>query len=1061
MRKRVLTSSSEKPILQMVLLTVLVALTGCQSMDHEKMSLDEAKKVAVSFQRPQKPIPPRKLGPYLNALAMLYAEEDPEGEMKTDYLGGFRNDIVRLHYLFERHRSYELQNSKYLFQSQSTSSDFDRKLDAIAANKDATNIPGHFYTMAENVYFMGNTSLALRLIDEAIKYVPSNYTVTYTWCYATKARFLAEAGDFINAKAIFFKAIEQHRKINFQWLRTNDLNYEEIRIWLGWHMARTRASIAFANGEMLTSEKFFRQTLAEIENAKKEASDVLGMLSAFGGGKWREADARIGLSRALLWQGRFVEAEAWGREALFVADKAIQPKCLINLSNIFLEQGRPEDAREVAMVALKNIHKLGFPADAAVRAEAREAIAKTLLAKEEWSLVLGEYERIKNEIKADPETYRRRFHGSLSYSMALLRSGNTNKAVNQLEFALNWARTYFDEDSYNVSEIRALKAVALSATGQKDAALSIYNTVIPILLKKKNESDGTSVSQIAQTARFRYIIESYLDLITADDRSVDTEQIFRLIGILESHEVTKSMSDSIARGAVGNGELAQLVRLRQDLEIQLISQKNRLSTILQASDVFHNDKAQEEITHQIDKLEKALKTMDREVQDKFPRYSAITAPPAVSIQKIRSKMQPNEAFICLYSADQFVLGFAFRKDGPISFRKNPWPRKDLASSVFELRCQLNPDNVLTLGDMPKFDVSLAYAIFVKTLKPLSSGWKDTPHLIIVANGPFGQLPFSLFPTKKIEPPADGKVLFSQYRSVPWLIREATISRLPSIASLYINRSYLKKDHGHKIFIGFGDPVFNRTQDKWQRAQVTIADRAKSNHFLHLRGIRITASGSLDNNAIESCQIESLNRLPDTAEEIKSIAAMLNADPVNDVYIGRRASEEQVKSIDLSNRRIIAFATHALLPGDLDGLNQPAIALSSPSVVGGNEDGLLTMAEIMWLNLNADLVLLSACNTGAAGGKGAEALSGLGKAFFYAGARSLLVSMWPVESNSTKQLTTGLFQCLHDDPSLTHMEALRQSMLKLMDGPGLRDKNDRSLASYAHPIFWAPFIIVGE
>jgi CHAT domain-containing protein len=146
---------------------------------------------------------------------------------------------------------------------------------------------------------------------------------------------------------------------------------------------------------------------------------------------------------------------------------------------------------------------------------------------------------------------------------------------------------------------------------------------------------------------------------------------------------------------------------------------------------------------------------------------------------------------------------------------------------------------------------------------------------------------------------------------------------------------------------------------------------------------------------------------------------------------------------------------------LDGLDQPAIALSAPSVTGSNEDGLLTMGEILKLKLNADWVVLSACNTGAADGAGAEAVSGLGRAFFYAGTRTILVSMWPVETTSARELTTRLFSYQQKDKKLSRAGAFRKSMLDLIDGPGLKDVGTgKIVASYAHPLFWAPFIIVG-
>jgi CHAT domain-containing protein len=205
----------------------------------------------------------------------------------------------------------------------------------------------------------------------------------------------------------------------------------------------------------------------------------------------------------------------------------------------------------------------------------------------------------------------------------------------------------------------------------------------------------------------------------------------------------------------------------------------------------------------------------------------------------------------------------------------------------------------------------------------------------------------------------------------------------------------------------------------------------------------------------------LERLPDTADELTSIAEALGASPAQDVYLGPRASEKQVKSMELSDRRVVAFASHALVPYDLDGLDQPAIALSAPSVTGEEGDGLLTMAEILDLKLNADWVVLSACNTGAADGAGAEAVSGLGRAFFYAGTRALLVSMWPVETTSAKKLTTSLFRHLKDNPALTKAQAHQRAMLELIKGPGMLDEDGRTIASYAHPFFWAPFIVVGD
>jgi CHAT domain-containing protein len=165
---------------------------------------------------------------------------------------------------------------------------------------------------------------------------------------------------------------------------------------------------------------------------------------------------------------------------------------------------------------------------------------------------------------------------------------------------------------------------------------------------------------------------------------------------------------------------------------------------------------------------------------------------------------------------------------------------------------------------------------------------------------------------------------------------------------------------------------------------------------------------------------------------------------------------------MSNRRVVMFATHGLVPGELNGLTQPALALTTPDLADGNGDGLLTMDEILGLKLNADWVVLSACNTAAGEGSGSEAVSGLGRAFFYAGARALLVSNWPVETVAARKLMVDLFRRRVAEPTMAKSETLRQAMMALSSGPGATDaRTGKSPYSYAHPLFWAPFVVVGD
>ena len=162
---------------------------------------------------------------------------------------------------------------------------------------------------------------------------------------------------------------------------------------------------------------------------------------------------------------------------------------------------------------------------------------------------------------------------------------------------------------------------------------------------------------------------------------------------------------------------------------------------------------------------------------------------------------------------------------------------------------------------------------------------------------------------------------------------------------------------------------------------------------------------------------------------------VKADPA-DLFIGPDATETRVKQSKLDNFRIVYFATHGLLAGDVAEyakLNaEPALVLTLPEKPTEYDNGLLTASEVAQLKLNANWVVLSACNTAAGDKPGAEALSGLARAFFYAGARSLIVSNWEVESERPVALMTGTFAALAADPKLSHAEALRKSILAMIE-----------------------------
>jgi CHAT domain-containing protein len=194
----------------------------------------------------------------------------------------------------------------------------------------------------------------------------------------------------------------------------------------------------------------------------------------------------------------------------------------------------------------------------------------------------------------------------------------------------------------------------------------------------------------------------------------------------------------------------------------------------------------------------------------------------------------------------------------------------------------------------------------------------------------------------------------------------------------------------------------------------------------------------------------LSELPETRDEILAIAKALGADPAKDVLFGAQATRMAALSTNLSDRRVIASATHGLMPGDLPGLSRPALAMAGGAP---GESPLLTLDDVLTMKLKADWIVLSACNTASGDGRAQEAFSGLARAFFFAGARSVLATHWAVESISAQQLVTRIFAYQTENRGASRAESLRHAQLELIAG--------QAGANYVHPFFWAPYALYGD
>ena len=831
-----------------------------------------------------------------------------------------------------------------------------------------------------------------------------------------------------------------------------------------------KATYAEAHGKYAEAEGSFRRALAENVTATAESKnwDVVPPAGQF---ETASDFIRRDLAGNLVHQDRLIDAEITARQGLmdqlrmrgrYANETAIM---LVSLANVIAAQGRNAEAEKLDKVAIDTYVALGHAPDSHTLNVARRTLAATLVAQGHWADALRQYDLIRQGVGPDPEKLRVFLGSNLDFAVAALHGNRVQAALEVSQHALARRTKALGDKHYDTAEARGFHAMALAASGNSAAALSDFAAAIPILLQASRQSGDEDSEGGSKGFRLRQILEGYLAAL-ADERSAGSGAVadaFRVADAARGGSVQKALAAAAARAAVGDPALADLVRREQDAKRQIAGLNALVSDILLMASSQQDAASVQALRTQIDQLRGARATIREEIEKRFPDYVNLIDPRPATVAEAQAALEPGEALIATYVAEDRSYVWAVPKEGPVAFAPVPLKRSEVAAIVASLRKAVEPDSS-SLGGIPPFDLTLAYKLYALFLKPVEAGWKGAKRLLVVSHGALGQLPLALLVTQpaSLEPAQPGEVMFAVYKKVPWLVREVALAELPSVASLLALRGARALGAARKPFIGFGDPWFSAKEAAEAKAHAGAVETAaletrgaKPGLALRLRSIPKTES-------VNKAELAMLPRLPDTAEEVREVAAALHASPQSDVFLGARASEQTVRTMKLDDRRVVMFATHGLVPGDLDGLSEPALALSAPAVAGGEGDGLLTMSKILGLKLNADWVVLSACNTAAGNGEGAEAVSGLGLAFFYAGSRALLVTNWPVETTSARALTTAVFRHEAESAGMARAEALRAAMLELIDGPGFMDKTqDRPLFSYAHPIFWAPYTLVGD
>lgn len=720
-----------------------------------------------------------------------------------------------------------------------------------------------------------------------------------------------------------------------------------------------------------------------------------------------------------------------------------------NVAGIYMDLGRYERALPVFDEVLA-----GFAADPDPKLRRNEAVmtrSRARMLSKMWRDEAAAdgfaeaYARYRKAFGADhPETART----AMEYAEALLRAQRWAVLEPLLKRETPRVEAAFGNDSYQYATMLYLTAFTMpqrdgrptpGARRLMDRAVAIAEAAVGPGSKQMRQLylDQSALAEEAgdfadalAAVRKAFALKSvdresyYWLLWQARDAGVLTPEAaaaeaFQVAQVMGATQASRAISELNRRlvaeeGAYG-GEWRQLT--------DLIRQEDTLQAQMAA--LVDRPRAQRDIAAEA-RLRDALTTASAEVAaaqaalgEKDPARAGLLGQGYMPADEIRAALGPDEALVYVDASGTYKNNFVFvvTPDG-IDWVYMPASADELSAAVQKLRDGIalrlgtRSAEALDEGDgapQAGFDLDTANWLYEQSFGRIAPQIAGKSHLYVVLTGAMGGLPPALLVTR---PAAGGDTAAAH-----WLIRDHALTVLPSVASLRTTQLARLTGRAGKPFLAFADPSF--------------AGGPAAAGMAALRG--------------------GLVPLPETAEEAREVAVALGV-PGDDVKTGPAASEAGLKAADLKDYRILYFATHGLVAGDVVGagaLDQPALALTA----GQGEDGFLTESEIAGLKLNADWVVLSACNTAVGRTPGAEALSGLAQAFFYAGARALLVSHWPVESRSAVALMTDLFRRRAADPALSAAEAQRLAILDLIDHP--------ADPRWSHPAYWAPFILVGS
>jgi len=513
------------------------------------------------------------------------------------------------------------------------------------------------------------------------------------------------------------------------------------------------------------------------------------------------------------------------------------------------------------------------------------------------------------------------------------------------------------------------------------------------------------------------------------------DDAFRAAQEMEISPAGRALAQTAARGAAG-APAAKDARRQQDLAHRARLLEGQLVKSL--PDIDSARPAQ--LASALAAVGHDLANLDARLDRDNPRYERPAATPAgLSLRQTQRRLRPGEALLLLAASGEDIYVFAVSRSGVAWTRVEG--RRAIEQRIHALRCQVDdrtcaPASRPAEASAPAFDTGAALDLYRRLIAPVEPAFNGADRLFVTASGALATLPLSMLATAV---PAPGDL-----RNVKWLGDRYALTTLPAVSNLRATRTTTRRPAARQwAFVGYGAPMLNG-------AKPVVARR---------RG----ADDNLQALADPAALRKGFPALPGADAELRAMAAALGA-PNASLRMGVRATETSVKtSPALARAQVVDFATHGLMSNEVKGIEEPGLLFTPPASATSQDDGVLTASEAAQLKLNAEWLILSACNTAAPDGTpGADSLSGLAQAFLYAGAKALLVSHWHVYDESTAALTVETLTVQRANPRLTKAQALQRAIATVRTG---RRADGTRLAGWSaewgHPAYWAPFVLIGS